>query len=142
PGENFYAPLRGSALEGGVRASFLTRVTRLVVDDQGGVVGVEAQAVEDGCAATMLRGLYSTAMALRNYSPGTSRSCYARIFEIEKNRSTRKVFRATRGVILSAGGFIYNRAMVEQYAPAYRPGMPLGTVADDGSGIRLGQSAG
>src|SRR5690606_14020886 len=41
-----------------------------------------------------------------------------------------------------AGGFIYNRAMVEKNAPAYRPGMPLGTVADDGSGIRLGQSAG
>jgi 3-oxo-5alpha-steroid 4-dehydrogenase len=142
PGENFYAPLRQSALERGARASFLTRVTRLVLDDQDAVVGVEAQVVEDGFASTMLRGLYATAMALRNYSPQTSRACYSRIFEIEAKKSTRRIFRATGGVILAAGGFIYNREMVEQYAPAYRPGMPLGTVADDGMGIRLGQSAG
>lgn len=142
PGENFYAPLRESAIQKGVRVSFLTRVTRLVLDDEGEVVGVEAQVVEDRVAATLLRGLYSTAMALRNYSPQTARACYARIFDIEAKKSTRRFFRAERGVILSAGGFIYNRAMVEKNAPAYRPGMPLGTVADDGSGIRLGQSAG
>jgi 3-oxo-5alpha-steroid 4-dehydrogenase len=142
PGENFYAPLQKSALEHGVRASYLSRVTRLVVDGEGSVVGVEVQVVEDAFAATMLRGLYRTAMALRNYSPGTSRSCYARIFAIEATKSTRRLFRANRGVVLAAGGFIYNREMVEQHAPKYRPGMPLGTVADDGSGIRLGQSVG
>src|SRR5690606_4889688 len=76
PGENFYAPLRESAIQKGVRVSFLTLVTRLVLDDEGEVVGVEAQVVEDRVAATLLRGLYSTAMALRNYSPQTARACY------------------------------------------------------------------
>ena len=142
PGESFYLPLRESAIEAGVRTRSLARVTRLVVDESGSVVGVEAQVVEDAFAATVLRGLYQTAMALRNYSPQTARACYARIFEIEATKSTRKLFRANGGVILSAGGFIYNRAMIDEHAPAYRPGMPLGTVADDGAGIRLGQSVG
>ena len=46
------------------------------------------------------------------------------------------------GVVLSAGGFIHNRDMVEEYAPRYRKGMRVGTIGDNGSGIRLGQSVG
>jgi 3-oxo-5alpha-steroid 4-dehydrogenase len=45
-------------------------------------------------------------------------------------------------VVLAAGGFVYNREMIEQHAPGYRKGMPLGTPADNGSGIQLGQSVG
>jgi 3-oxo-5alpha-steroid 4-dehydrogenase len=32
--------------------------------------------------------------------------------------------------------------MVQQYAPGSLPGMPLGTIGDDGSGILMGQSVG
>jgi 3-oxo-5alpha-steroid 4-dehydrogenase len=50
--------------------------------------------------------------------------------------------RATRGVILCAGGFIMNKAMLQQHAPQLqRANTPIGTV-DDGSGILLGQSVG
>jgi 3-oxo-5alpha-steroid 4-dehydrogenase len=50
--------------------------------------------------------------------------------------------RATRGVVLCAGGFIMNREMVRRHAPLMlRSQHPLGTV-DDGSGIRLGTSVG
>lgn len=53
--------------------------------------------------------------------------------------------RARRGVVLAAGGFIYNEPMVAQHCPvAHRPD-PLwrvGNAADDGSGIRLGLGAG
>jgi 3-oxo-5alpha-steroid 4-dehydrogenase len=44
--------------------------------------------------------------------------------------------------VLSAGGFSFNRAMVREHAPAYAHGLPLGTVGDDGAGIRLGSAAG
>jgi 3-oxo-5alpha-steroid 4-dehydrogenase len=44
---------------------------------------------------------------------------------------------ARRGVVLAAGGFVFNRSMLREHAPAYRGGLPLGTVGDDGSGIRL-----
>jgi 3-oxo-5alpha-steroid 4-dehydrogenase len=49
---------------------------------------------------------------------------------------------ASGGVVLAAGGFIANRAMVREHAPAYRGGLALGTSADDGTGIRLGVEAG
>lgn len=53
-----------------------------------------------------------------------------------------RFFRARRGVILCAGGFVMNRDMVRRHCPILlRSEHPIGTV-DDGSGILLGQSAG
>lgn len=50
---------------------------------------------------------------------------------------------ARRGVVLATGGFIMNRAMVGEYAPALLPcNYPVATEADDGTGIRMGQGAG
>jgi 3-oxo-5alpha-steroid 4-dehydrogenase len=49
---------------------------------------------------------------------------------------------ARGGVVLAAGGFVANRQMMREHAPAYRGGLPLGTPGDDGSGIRLGTEAG
>ena len=52
--------------------------------------------------------------------------------------------RATRGVILCAGGFALDREMLREYAPATaRLGDDaLSAGHDDGSGIRMGQSVG
>ncbi|HSB97884.1 MAG TPA: FAD-binding protein, partial [Spongiibacteraceae bacterium] len=55
---------------------------------------------------------------------------------------TSEWLRARRGVVLSAGGFICNPAMVKHFAPDYAAGMPNGTLGDNGSGIMLGVSAG
>jgi len=56
----------------------------------------------------------------------------------------RRFARARRGVILCAGGFALNRAMLRQYAPqvARLADDALSGGHDDGSGIRLGMSAG
>ncbi|MCB1005312.1 MAG: FAD-dependent oxidoreductase, partial [Acidimicrobiales bacterium] len=55
----------------------------------------------------------------------------------------RRHLRARRGVVLSAGGFVHNRAMVAQHCPAaLRCNLPLGTPFDDGGGIRLGLGVG
>ncbi|MDQ1435891.1 MAG: 3-oxo-5alpha-steroid 4-dehydrogenase, partial [Actinomycetota bacterium] len=80
------------------------RADRLVVDDDGAVVGVAVRA----------------------------------------DNMTRHI-RARRGVVLAAGGFAYNEAMLAAYCPeAMRPdpAWRIGTDADDGRGIRLGQGAG
>jgi 3-oxo-5alpha-steroid 4-dehydrogenase len=45
-------------------------------------------------------------------------------------------------VILAAGGFVHDRGMIATFAPAYLPGTPLGTLGDDGSGIRMGTEVG
>lgn len=52
-------------------------------------------------------------------------------------------FRARRGVVLAAGGFILNRDMVAAYAPRLARGnYPNGNPNDTGDGIRIGLGAG
>jgi 3-oxo-5alpha-steroid 4-dehydrogenase len=51
--------------------------------------------------------------------------------------------RARRGVVLAAGGFTFNPAMVEQHCPAVlRCSVPIGTPFDDGRAIRMAVGAG
>jgi 3-oxo-5alpha-steroid 4-dehydrogenase len=51
--------------------------------------------------------------------------------------------RARRGVVLAAGGFIFDDAMLRLYAPALASCSDRnGTPGDDGRGIRMGQAAG
>lgn len=51
-------------------------------------------------------------------------------------------FKASRGVIITAGGFAFNPDMLAMYAPEYASVSPLGTPGDDGSGIKMGQEIG
>ncbi len=52
-------------------------------------------------------------------------------------------FRARTGVVLTAGGFVNNPDMVEQYAPVLAlTALRLGTEGDDGRGIRMAQAVG
>jgi len=54
-----------------------------------------------------------------------------------------RVYRARKAVILTAGGFINNREMVERYAPALRKcRLRNASDGDDGRGIRMGMAAG
>ena len=46
------------------------------------------------------------------------------------------------GVIVSTGGFFFNQAMLNKYAPKYNGYMPLGNMGDDGMGIEMGLEAG
>lgn len=51
--------------------------------------------------------------------------------------------KARRGVVLATGGFIFNRAMLAEHAPRLLAcNYKVGTEGDDGSGIRMGLSAG
>jgi 3-oxo-5alpha-steroid 4-dehydrogenase len=55
-----------------------------------------------------------------------------------------RAFRARRGVILTTGGFIFNKEMVERFAPDLaRCNFPIGSrTGCDGSGIRMGMGVG
>ena len=64
--------------------------------------------------------------------------------EITADGTTRAV-RARRGVVLAAGGFVYNDDMLGHYCPAaLQPNVAwrVGQPNDDGRGIRLGQGVG
>jgi 3-oxo-5alpha-steroid 4-dehydrogenase len=56
---------------------------------------------------------------------------------------TEEYIKARKGVVLSAGGYAANKAMMAQHCPIFlRCGIQTGTPADDGAGIRMGQGAG
>ncbi len=114
----------------------------LVIDSKNRVLGVEYRQIKKGVWSKLYRRLNQAGIAIVKYNPKVAARLRARCFKIEAEHSVVKRVRATNGVVLAAGGFIYNRKMVKEIAPKYRSGMPLGTTSDNGSGILLGQSVG
>lgn len=54
-----------------------------------------------------------------------------------------RAFRARKGVVLCAGGFIMNETMVQAYCPQFLDNKtPIGNPNDTGSGIQMGLSVG
>ena len=55
-----------------------------------------------------------------------------------------RCYRATRGVVLCAGGFVMNQEMMQDYAPelAKAGTVPIGNPNDTGGGIQMGLSVG
>ncbi len=142
PGRSLYAPLEASARRNGAALRWHSKVEALLQDDDGRVVGVRYRCIPDGFRARLHGWLESAAIQIVNYVPKLARALRARAARLEDQHGVLRELRARRGVVLAAGGFIYNRAMVKEHAPAYRSGMPLGTAGCGGLGIQLGQSVG
>ncbi len=142
PGASITEPLRQTAIERGVRIELQTRVTRLVVDTTGRVVGAECRYLPSPTWRALHRRLHDWETAIAKIAPGLAAALRRRCDAIEASHSRVKRIRCHRGLILCAGGFIFNREMVAEHVPEFLPGMPLGTAGDDGLGIRLGQSVG
>lgn len=142
-GAALFAALRASARENGVQLYSQCEVRRLVQDANGAVIGVEAWRLPPGSfAARRHAWLSRTATALHPYAPPLAERLIAALRRIEQRHARPLLIRARKGVLLSAGGFIFNREMLAEHAPQYLPGLPLGTPGCDGSGIRLGLGVG
>lgn len=146
PGQSGYAlfaALKASALRQGVRLQAQCEVRRLVQDDAGTVLGVEVWCLPpDSRIAARHARLARWVDELHVYAPPLAERLRRRLRQMELAHAERRLIRARCGVLLSSGGFVFNRAMIAQYAPKYLPGLPLGTSGCDGSGMRLGQGAG
>lgn len=118
-----------------------TRATRLVVDAGGAVVGIEVLRIAPGFAAWRHGKLMDMNSNFIFAALGFGTRIAKSILALEAKAKPMRI-RVRRGVVLSAGGFIYNRVMVEKLAPDYLPVAPLGTIGDDGSGIKLGMTVG
>ncbi len=152
-GWGIWKPLASAALAAGVRFEKYTEVRQLLLDPAGQVLGVKALSLPEGSAAALrfahyirranwLLELIPPVIPLAAITIGLARRYLAAAGRIEAEQRVTRFVRARHGVLLSAGGFILNPAMVEHYAPLYRRGLPNGTLGDTGSGIRLGQSVG
>lgn len=119
-----------------------TCATRLVVNQSGRVVGAEVLRIAPGFAAWRHAKMMALTSNFGAAALGITERLKGAIARLEARHGKLLRIRADRGVVLSAGGFIYNRAMLEKNAPDYLGVSPLGTIADDGSGIKLGMSVG
>ncbi len=144
-GNALFKPLRESAHRKGVQVRYRCKAKRLIVGGNGNVIGLEfSSLLEYDPRALIHRIMGYGAYQLRNILmiiPGSNNILNLLFSLLELGGRTTRV-RARQGVILAAGGFVFNRRMMERYAPAYIGGMPLGTIADDGSGIEQGINVG
>ena len=143
PGQRFYAPLQQSVHNQGAHVFYQSTVEELIQDEHGKITGLQFKQIPPGSLASFKHRWYeSLAIKINNYLPQLAKALRKRAKHLELRYAQHRCIKVNNGVILSAGGFIYNRPMVQQYAPAYRPGMPLGTSGCNGSGIQMGHSIG
>ena len=150
-GGSLFDPLLASAREKGLQVMDFTEVQQLVTNAKGDVLGAKILQFKD-------KETLNSYLALRNKAkrlmamfppilPGSkiflrrAIKMFEKARELEAGRNERFV-RAQKGVVLSAGGFIFNKKMMAHYAAKYATAYPLGTDGDNGAGIRLGQSVG
>lgn len=145
-GAALFTPLRASALRKGVRLLEQHKAVRLITSDSGEVIGVELKAMQPGTLSGWLHRQLSGLMVLLRYvtifTPFVNYGMRGCVEALERHFSVLTRVLARRGVVITSGGFYFNRTMVRQYAPEYLSGVPLGTIADNGSGIKLGESVG
>lgn len=140
-GKLMFQRLERAVVDRGVRIMRQTTAQRLVTDPNGRVTGVVCRQLT-GFPARLHKFLGKLAAKPGLYVPALRRRLHRSIRRIESRHGTEITVSARDGVVLCAGGFVANPVMMKEHAPAYRRGLPLGTLGDDGSGIRLGSEIG
>lgn len=146
-GQALFAGLRASALRAGVEVRTLATARRLIVAEgaeagEGSVVGVEYTAPAPGHRPRSWHRMLTTAAAkMTNWYPPVGRALHRVAAATSPPMRTHQV-RATRGVLLSGGGYAHNQALIRRHAPRYLGLTALGTIGDDGAVIELGASVG
>jgi 3-oxo-5alpha-steroid 4-dehydrogenase len=133
-GKAFHAALRASAAGKGVTFLPWSRAGSLIVEN-GTVVGVRYRTVDTAPREGRLAG------KLGNWLPAVGKRLTART-EAAWQAGARDAEVRAAAVVLSAGGFVFNRQMRARYAGGFADISPLGTVGDDGTAIDLGVAAG
>lgn len=144
-GYAYFDALKAAALSSGVRLQTHSPVLRLVTDEAGAVLGVETRGIPQGRSAEHDR-IYRKVDPMRPFAGAAHEKAVAEAARFEAQFSGRRLIRARRGVVLAAGGFVYNLPMIETHRPifakAYKAITRIGSMGCDGSGIDLGRSVG
>ncbi|PNP73358.1 hypothetical protein FNYG_13256 [Fusarium nygamai] len=131
-----------SAMSLGVDFVPSSKVTRLLFDEKQRINGVEAKTLSKSSASFARHKKLSNKEAQYQLMlPSLSKWYYNRALKLWNRDAQPQTLRAP-SVILSAGGFAFNKDMRKTYMPEFSRVGPLGTWRDIGSGIALGESAG
>lgn len=143
-GKKIYQPLAAAAALKGVRTRFHTRALSLLTGSDGSVVGVRASTLTDAPAWVQRRYRTYASLATKPgiYYPPLRHAMENRLATLERRYARTVDVHARTAVILCAGGYIANRDLIAEHAPAYRDGLQLGTSGDDGSGMFLATDIG
>lgn len=141
-GNVLYEHLRSAVEKRGIEVRTQCEARELVCDPDGRVVGLRVRALPEGTVRKKHVRLSKIATGGSMLIPRLGSWAMRRLIALEKRYGVESEVRATGGVILAAGGFVFNRSMMRELAPRFADSMPLGTIGDDGSGIRLGERAG
>ena len=143
-GRVLFARLADAVGSAGARVVPQTRADHLVTGAAGQVIGVECLSMRSapGWARLAHRALHMIGKKPFLYAGSLGRRMHRPVAWLEREYARPVRVGARNGVVITAGGFVANRAMLREHAPAYRGGLALGTAGDDGSGINLGVAAG
>lgn len=142
-GAVLYAHLKAACLRNGVRAQLQSAARRLVIDSAGTVIGAELWCLPSGSPQAKLHRKWAArAERLQNFAPRYCDTLRQRLRQLELDAARPRLVRARRGVVLSTGGFIFNRELLSEHAAKFRRNFKVGATGCDGSGLRLGLSAG
>ncbi|KAK8043810.1 hypothetical protein PG994_012648 [Apiospora phragmitis] len=142
-GNVLWEALYDSAVRMGVRFEFASRAEELLLESgTGAVQGVRYRAIEKGTSDfARHKALTVNSTYYHQISVSFLANWYDRRAKALWARNARPRTLTAPAVVLAAGGFGMNKEMMESVPMSDRVN-PLGTGGDDGSGIRLGQSAG
>lgn len=141
-GHLIFDGLRRTAIRHRAEIRTSTRAERLIVGEDGNVLGVVLVELSARARAA-LRAVERSVTYGGSFSAGATEALRRAMIAIEKRATRRRYVRARGGVVLSAGGFVYNPELMRRWAPNYAASsMRLGTAGDDGEGIRIGMAAG
>lgn len=142
PGRNFFEPLHQQLQKSGADIRLHCRASELIQDEEGRVIGLSYSEIPAGRWAQLHGKLESLATQFALFTPWVSRVLRGWGSKIESRWGEARRIRVEKGVILCTGGFINNREMMEEHAPDYLAGRPIGTTGCSGEGIQMGQAIG
>jgi 3-oxo-5alpha-steroid 4-dehydrogenase len=143
-GRVLFAGLAAAASAAGVTVVPQTRAEHLLTSAAGEVTGVGCLSMRGapGCARLAHRALHALGKKPFLYAGRLGRLVHRPVAVLERAHARPLRIAAGRAVVIAAGGFVANRGLLREHAPAFRGGLPLGTAGDDGSGITLGAGVG
>lgn len=144
-GAHYIAALRRAIGDGAIELVTHARMTDLVVDQAGTVIGVQVLELPKETHAAQQK-LYEGVSPYVPHNHGRTRRALKAIATMEKRRGRRSFVRARGGVILATGGFAYDRDLIDRHDPEfarhYDVMQRLSTMGSDGSGLNMAVAAG